>query len=99
MEKFMAGCFLLVLSVPCSLYNAFMFTFMWRWFIIPLGAPTIGTIHAWGLFLCFSFLTSSFTRDKHDKDDPIRNAVIILVISMLTSTFATGMGYILHQVM
>jgi len=100
MEKLLASCGLLILSIPVALYNAFMFTFMWRWFIIPLGAPTIGVIHAWGLFLTLSFFTMSFARKKYtNSDNPSIESFIRLLGSLAVTTLLTGFGFMVHQVM
>lgn len=37
------------LGIACSLWCAYVLTWWWLWFVVPLGVPAIGTLHAWAL--------------------------------------------------
>lgn len=37
--------------------RAFAITYLWKWFVVPLGLPPIGIAHAYGLSLCLMVMT------------------------------------------
>lgn len=39
----------LLLIVPLGLLSGNVVSDGWRWFVVPLGLPEIGVLHAWGL--------------------------------------------------
>lgn len=41
----------IIFSVIGAVLGAFFFRDMWAWFVVPLGAPSIGLPHAYGLSL------------------------------------------------
>lgn len=51
-----------------ALYNGFVLSILFGWFLVPLGLPQIGIAHAYGLSLLASVILStrglSFSGDK-----------------------------------
>lgn len=45
-----------LLSIAGIPLNAYAFLVLWRYFAIPIGAPSIGFAHAMGLLLFWGFL-------------------------------------------
>lgn len=37
---------------------------LWSWFVVPLGAPPVGYIHAFGLVYTYRALTRSYSYEK-----------------------------------
>jgi len=56
------------LLVALCLLNGFMLSYMWAWFIVPLGAPPIGVLHAIGIGILVSVLTSEASPGGQDED-------------------------------
>lgn len=50
-EKAAAAFINLILAVGLTLLNGFVWWMLWRWFVVPLGAPSIAYWHAFGLSL------------------------------------------------
>ena len=51
-------------ALVVAFWKAFVLTIIWGWFIVPLGVPAIGVLHAYGLLLFTSLVTFSVTRHK-----------------------------------
>ncbi len=45
-----------IVSLALSIYGALVVKHGWGWFIVPLGVPAIGLLHAWGIRLIISVL-------------------------------------------
>jgi hypothetical protein len=54
----------LVMVLPLGLWNGFFLSIMWGWFLVPLGVPSIGVAHAWGLAMLLSLLTFKLKQDN-----------------------------------
>lgn len=46
------------LGIATLLWQAFVFTRLWAWFVAPLGVPGIGMPHALGIMLTIGLLRS-----------------------------------------
>ncbi len=56
--------------------TGFALSILWRWFVVPLGAPAIGMWHAAGLSAFVGFVTMK-ARDYDDVPTPnVREAVL-----------------------
>ena len=51
----------IVLSFAASFAMAVALFFLWGWFVVPLGLPSIGIFHAWGLI----FVAQALSFDSH----------------------------------
>jgi hypothetical protein len=74
----------ILLVVPTSLFRAWLLTFMWAWFILPLGlaVPTVWVLA--GLLM-----TVSFVRGVPVDNDPKEYEWSEVVGKMVTSGFVT----------
>ncbi len=52
------------LIIALSLWRGFVLSYLWTWFLVPLGVPDIGIIHAIGISMIASFLTSQYINNK-----------------------------------
>ena len=49
-DQYVAAILLVMLCAPLSIYlMAAVTCYLWYLFVVPLGVPTIGLLHAWGL--------------------------------------------------
>ena len=91
-----------VLSIPVALSIALFVSAMWALFVVPLGAPAIGLLHAWGLAtlarLSGARLPSVLdvaTFDSLSEDDKFVNSVARPIVQCLLLLCATGMAHLL----
>ena len=82
-----------VLSIPLSVYRGFVLALLWRWFVVPLGAPAIGVVHAMGLSWLVGLATYQLT------GDPDRRPAVAVAMTLLFTTLALVAGSILAAVM
>lgn len=57
-----------------SLYAAWIFTYLWKWFVVPLGVSQIGVLHAFGFIIIVRLLTVSMMirideKQQEEKDN------------------------------
>lgn len=57
---------LIVLSL---LLNGWVFSWLWLWFLVPLGLPAIGVVHAIGIAGAVGYVTRDRKRNKDSKAD------------------------------
>lgn len=74
-----------LIGVPAFLiavmaYQGWALAVLWSWFIVPLGAPKIGVVHAAGLALVYNFFSRDIVElaNKENHDD-IGTAVVKIV--------------------
>lgn len=72
-----------------AVYNGFVLTKLWTWFVVPLGAPTITLAIAVGINLTVSFLTARVPRENEKWPRLIAFSVTYPAITLL-------FGYIVH---
>ena len=93
----------LVLAIASSLYTAYVYTFLWAWFIVPVTSwPTLTIPMAFGLMLTIAYLRISgrevverkkiYGEDKTTLDN--KEKIIATVINLFADTILFGMGYI-----
>jgi hypothetical protein len=82
-----------ILIVPCILWFGFMISCMWGWFVVPLGVPQVGVVHASGIGLLVRRLGGFPRPEKHER------AVAVQISSAMTTGFILLSGLILHWVM
>lgn len=58
-----------VLGIVLTASQAFAFSLLWGWFVVPLGAPPIGALHAYGLSLMISLLREHEIAEEEDDPD------------------------------
>lgn len=91
MLKFLGGCVLLAIS---TILGAYAVSTLWLWFIVPLGVSAIGLVHAYGLSIIIHYMTMEMPNNK-DKGSIPEMIVLRIVLSLI----ALGLGYITHLFM
>ena len=94
MNKFNQFCVVLVTLALSVAVNGFVVSTMWNWFIVPLGAPSIGFWLAAGI----SLLISLFTTSQSDENDIEFSKAIAHGWATLVARFLVlGFGAIIHS--
>lgn len=87
---------MLTFGVWASALRAVVLMVLWRWFLVPLGAPPIGIATAWGLGLIAMLLLP--TPDPADEPDALEYAVRLIAASVTGSVIALATGWIVQAV-
>ena len=77
-----------------AVWRAFALTYLWQWFIVPLGVPAIGLWHAAGISIIVAYLT--YENAAKDKEDGVSTA---LAMGFLMPAFALFFGWLYHTFM
>ncbi len=81
-----------LLGVAClTMWQGYVLTILWGWFIVPLGAPTIGVAHAVGF-------AAMFVLRGRGRDDN-RTVMQAFLSAVITTALALGVGAIAHAFM
>ena len=83
----------LFLFFPALLFEAFVVMTMWRWFVVPLGAPALGMAMAYGVSLTVAFVVKSPHAVR--KDDGLLN---LMGRQIGWSVACLTFGYLAHLV-
>ncbi len=75
--------------------HAYAVVALWRWFVVPLGAPSIGMAHAYGLTVLFAALRPN--RSPSPKEG--QTVVSLAIEGLATCAVVYGAGYLAHLVM
>jgi len=89
---FVLGC----ASVP---FHYFVFVKLWTWFIVPLGLPTIGYWHAFGLGTFHLLIRSYRIDNKNDGYSKRERDYYKLAIAWMAPIFAVVLGALAHSFM
>jgi multisubunit Na+/H+ antiporter MnhB subunit len=85
----------MALLVPSVILRGFVFSYLWQWFVVPLGAHSISISLAVGLALIVSYLThqdqSGLARVK--QDNPVGRAIGKM---MFTPLFIWFIGWVIQ---
>lgn len=85
---------LAVLTIPLILLNGWVLSWLWLWFMVPLGLPVISLAHSIGIAGIVGFMTKQYTSDKNEEEKYERMAY-----GLLAPFIALGGGYIIHSFM
>lgn len=80
------------LTVAGMLLRGLVFSLLWAWFVVPLGAPKIGIPAAIGISLTINYLTIdlSATRERIDGLERV-------IAGLMLSAMVLGIGWLIHQ--
>jgi hypothetical protein len=78
--------------------NAWGYATLWAWFVVPLGAPTLGWAHASGLSLLIGFATHKPTPDEPNPDRA-KNLATAIGRALFAAPLTVGIGWCVHWVM
>lgn len=84
----------LFLLAPHALLSGWVLSLVWKWFVAPLGIPTIGVFHAVGLSLAIQLFIAKSTQSE-EKRHPLE---IFATSSALMLTIM-GMSWLVHLLM
>ncbi len=87
--------FVPVVIVYLILAFGFVLSYLWGWFVVPLGVPSIGMMHAYGISLVMSMV--SFKPSIHKDDKEVDKSKVVGL--MFAPWFALGLGYIISLLM
>lgn len=89
-----AGCFgALLLLRGCILVH------LWRWFVVPLGAPELHLIHALGLATLVLFFTHHPVTRAKDRYGPMENVMYQFFEMLLFLLVVWGVAASVHSCM
>jgi hypothetical protein len=74
--------------LSAALLNGFMLSYLWEWFVVPLGVRSIRIAQAIGLAMIVSMLTYKHQEPKEDED-----ALSKLIASMTVKLVAFGIAF------
>jgi len=92
-----------LLSVPSTMFGAWVISKLWLWFMVPLGVPPITWGHAWGLWIIPSITMSSWfmstmmsctCSDASEKFPEDMRPLTMAVGSTAVYLVALGWGYL-----
>lgn len=84
----------LATATALILVRSWVIWLMWGWFVVPLGVPAIGVVHALGL----SALVGVLTHDGKDSDDA-DSALAAVITHLLRSGLWALLGWAVHAAM
>lgn len=79
------------------LINGIVLSFLWQWFLVPLGLPALGLVHAMGVGLIVRYLTYQTVNCK--KEDDEKQVWVQLVGSLVYPLFILLFGFVVHLFM
>ncbi len=77
-----------------SILRGFVLSYLWQWFVVPLGVPDITVVHAIGISMLVAFLTYENAYQGDSKE-----ATTKLAGSVLAMPFILLIGYVIHSFM
>lgn len=83
--------------VGYSILNGWVTSILWGWFIVPLGAPTIGIANAIGLALFVGLFVNRQVIAPTEGETDTNKSVVKVVLAVLFPFIALGIGWIIHQ--
>ena len=80
-----------VLLLPLGILRAFIIRDLWSWFIVPVGAPPISVLHAFGIGLFATlFVDQMLTIQMMRKDDKDALRLFLTGIAGWLATWGLG---------
>ncbi len=81
------------IALVLAAWKAFVLSIVWGWFVVPLGAPAIGVLHAYGLMLMLSLVTFSLVRHKQMEEIPTSERLIFGLVHPGVALAISGVVY------
>ena len=96
--------FLFLCTFGATMYNTWLFTDMWKWFIMPLGAPALSFWATYGLLITVSWpfygiaLNNELYHQTEDATvfDAFKSGLTKLIYLMIMYTFLWLIGAVIH---
>ncbi|MFO1081909.1 MAG: hypothetical protein U1E23_14920 [Reyranellaceae bacterium] len=80
--------------VALGAWLAWVWSVMWGWFVVPLGAPALSTLHAFGLLAMYGLL-----RGPQRPTPEGLEGLKMLGYGLLESVVCLALGYVVRQLM
>ena len=80
-----------LISLISLLVRGLVLVDLWAWFVVPLGAPAIGALHALGISLLIQFVVVDVGAARSGAVTAIANVVLACAVWV--------MGWAIHMVM
>lgn len=86
-----------IAATMTSIYAAFVYSWFWTWFVVPLGVMEVGLLHMFGLLIIVSGLKFTFrpNEPQHSTEDLFKG----LFVGLFVNTINFGLGYVVVSVM
>lgn len=98
MNKFMNTIAGLALFLVVVLVRGFVLTYLWLWFMVPLGPSKLKIPHAIGIAMLVSYLTKYSVQTG--PGNPTKEAAIEAIMTAILAALMTLLfGYIVHSFM
>lgn len=80
-------CIVTALFLYC-IYNAWVLTILWGWFIVPLGVKSLSIAHAYGFTLVTGLILSNRgIKENKGKDDWVSSIITWLLLPLVALFF------------
>lgn len=89
MDKILQLLAVMGLAILSAFFRFFVFIKLWGYIAIPMGAPQIGLMGAFGISLLVGHLTAEYKENKDGTEEALKK----VVYSFLSSAIAWGFGY------
>ena len=94
------GIFVIVLSfIPLTIFRGWVISWLWLWFAVPLGAPTIGVAWAIGLSSLTGLFQHVQSEAKAEDDNPLSRLGKAYSKVILYPVIALLAGWLAHAAM
>lgn len=82
-------------------FRGFVLSYLWAWFLVPLGLPEIGIAHAIGIAMMMALVAKNVEKEdeKREPTEALTRSTRWFAVAFAGTLFAWGMGYILHEIM
>ena len=82
--------------IGLSIYRGWALSYLWQWFMVPIGLPALSVPQCIGVALVITFLTHQYYREPEDKrtDNEKITAGVITVLGPLVTL---GFGWCVKQ--
>lgn len=85
------------ISIPIFIiWSGYVLSYLWLWFIVPLGVPSIAVGHAVGIMALKNFVFAKYTKEKTEKGK-VSDLYAILAKWFTVPAFALLFGYIIKN--
>lgn len=73
----------LVFVPACGMLHAFVLRYLWAWFVVPLGLPSIGMAHAYGISMLVGLMTPYRDNKKSEWSEVVALAILRPLLCLL----------------
>lgn len=83
----------IILLVVASVIEGLVLSYLWEWFVVPLGLKPISLLHAIGICVILDFVTYHYYDYKHSEEVGLATALGYILIR---PAIAIIVGYAIH---